>query len=462
MSKETVNCRNVNENPCNMCMPMGGILPFKGVEQSMVIVHGSQGCSTYMRRHIAEHFNEPIDVGSSSLNEKGTIYGGENNLKQGLNNIIKVYNPKLIGVLTTCLAETIGEDIDRITTDYLQERGLGDFPIVTVPTPGYGDSHSEGYWLTVRRIVAGLTQDTARHSRIDRHSKINIIVPNISPADIREIKRILDLMKAEYTLLPDFSDTLDRPFARPYKKIPDGGTKLADIAKMPGAVATIQMAVTVEDNISPGKYLETGFGVPLYNLPIPMGIESTDLFINALKEITGNTIPDSLEQERGRLLDCMIDSHKYNFQGRCVIFGDPELVYAMGKTCMENGIFPVVVATGSNTTKLAEALKPELSKHQIEAHILSEADFTEIRETSKAMKANIAIGHSDGRYLTEKEGIPLVRMGFPIHDRMGGQRLLSVGYVGSTMFIDRITNTLLENKLNNYRSLMYQQFYRSS
>ncbi|MCL4441411.1 MAG: nitrogenase, partial [Firmicutes bacterium] len=105
---------------------------------------------------------------------------------------------------------------------------------------------------------------------------------------------------------------------------------------------------------------------------------------------------------------------------------------------------------------------PELSKHQIEAHILSEADFTEIRETSKAMKANIAIGHSDGRYLTEKEGIPLVRMGFPIHDRMGGQRLLSVGYVGSTMFIDRITNTLLENKLNNYRSLMYQQFYRSS
>ena len=53
----------------------------------MVIIHGSQGCSTYMRRHIAEHFNEPIDVASSSMNEKETVSGGESNLKKGLDNI---------------------------------------------------------------------------------------------------------------------------------------------------------------------------------------------------------------------------------------------------------------------------------------------------------------------------------------------------------------------------------------
>lgn len=453
MGKETESYRNVNENPCNMCMPMGGILPFKGVEQSMVIIHGSQGCSTYMRRHIAEHFNEPIDVGSSSLDEKGTVYGGEKNLKQGLDNIIKVYNPKLIGVLTTCLAETIGEDIARITGDYLQARGLEDISIVTVPTPGYGDSHSEGYWLAVKNIVAQLAKP------VERHTKLNIITPNLSPADIRELKRILELMQVEYTLLPDFSDTLDRPFARPYQKIPSGGTSIADIVRMPGAPATIQMGITVDDKMSPGKFLETNFGVPLYNLPIPMGIESTDLLLSVLEKITGNTAPECLERERGRLLDCMIDAHKYNFEGRSVIFGEPEWVYAISKTCLENGVFPVVAATGSNTAKLAAILGPELAGHQAETQVLSATDFTQIREMSKARKANIAIGPSDGKYLTEKEGIPLVRIGFPIHDRMGGQRLLSVGYVGTTMFIDRITNTLLENKLKNYRKSMYQQFY---
>ncbi len=457
MYKDTAHYRNVNENPCNMCMPMGAILPFKGLERSMVIIHGSQGCSTYMRRHIAEHFNEPIDVASSSLNEKGTIYGGEASLKKGLDNLIKLYNPGLIGVLTTCLSETIGEDVERVALEYLNERGrLGDLALVTVATPGYGGTHTDGYFLTVKRLVARLAKKTKKHSRI------NVIVPNLSPADIREIKRILHLFKVEFILIPDFSDTLDRPFERPYKKIPEGGTKLADIAEIPGAAATIQVGITVDDNISPGRYLETEFGVPLYNLPVPMGIDNTDLFIDVLKQLTGNAVPESLKRERGRLLDCMIDSHKYNFQGRSVVFGEPEHVYAIVKTCLENGIYPVVVATGSKSGKMTALLKNELNDYRGEIQFLDEADFSQIRGESVRMDANIAIGHSDGRFLTEREGIPLVRHGFPIHDRVGGQRLLSVGYVGTTMFLDRITNTLLENKYKSYRKSMYQKFYKSA
>ncbi|BBB92033.1 MAG TPA: nitrogenase component 1 [Methylomusa anaerophila] len=455
MAKKTASYRNVNENPCNMCMPMGGILPLKGVEQAMVIIHGSQGCSTYMRRHIAEHFNEPIDVASSSMNEKGTVYGGENNLKKGLDNLIKLYNPKLIGVLTTCLAETIGEDIDRITTDYLLERGL-DLPIVTVPTPGYGGTHTEGYFLAVKKIVEKLARPT------ERHAKINILVPNISPADIREIKRILALMGAEYTLCPDFSDTLDRPYAKPYKKVPDGGTRIEDIAAMPGAPATVEIGVAIDDRSSAGKYLADKFGVSLYQVPIPTGIENTDIFVNTLQKITGRDIPASLVMERGRLLDCMIDSHKYNFQGRSVIFGEPDQVYANTCTCMENGIYPVVVATGSNNEKLAALFDELFEQCPHEVKYLNQTDFAHIRAESARLKANVAIGHSDGRYLTEREGIPLIRAGFPIHDRVGGQRLLSVGYTGTTMFLDRITNTLLENKYRHYRSTMYEKFYQGS
>jgi nitrogenase molybdenum-iron protein NifN len=434
---------------------MGGILPFKGVEQAMVIIHGSQGCATYMRRHIAEHFNEPIDIASSSMNEKETVHGGEDNLKKGLDNLIKLYQPKLIGVLTTCLAETIGEDIDRITGDYLLARGL-DLPIVTVPTPGYGGSHTEGYFLAMKKIVEKLARPT------ERHRKINVIVPHISPADIREIKRILHLMGAEYTLFPDISDTLDRPFEKPYKKVPEGGTGLADIAAMTGAPATIQIGVAVNDRYSAGKYLKDKFGVPLYEVPIPTGLENTDAFVKILHQLTGREMPESLVRERGRLLDCMIDSHKYNFQGQSVIFGEPDQVYAHTRMCMENGIYPVVVATGSNNDKLAASLKELFDRCPQEVTFLNQTDFAHIRAESARLKANVAIGHSDGRYLTEREGIPLVRVGFPIHDRVGGQRLLSVGYTGTTMFLDRITNTLLENKYRHYRSAMYEKFYQGS
>ena len=167
----------------------------------------------------------------------------------------------------------------------------------------------------------------------------------------------------------------------------------------------------------------------------------------------------------------MIDSHKYNFQGRSAVFGEPELVYAMARTCAENGVFPVVAATGSRNSGMVTLLRTEAAGWQaeikrpgkaagtIEPRIFSGADFIQIREACRETNVNIAIGSSDGRYLTEKEGIPLVRMGFPIHDRVGGQRLLSVGYVGTAMFLDRVTNTLLENKYRNYRSDMYTRFY---
>ncbi|WHE07729.1 nitrogenase component 1 [Thermoanaerobacterium thermosaccharolyticum] len=443
--------KSVNENPCNMCMPLGGIIAFRGIERSMVLLHGSQGCATYMRRHIAEHYHEPIDVASSSLNEKGTVYGGEKNLIKALDNVIKVYNPNCIGILTTCLAETIGEDIDRIKSEYKTSKNIS-IPIITAPTPGYGGTHSEGFVKTSYRIVEEFSTDKEKHDRI------NVIVPNISTADLREIKRLLELMKIPYILFPDYSDTLDSPFNFPYKKIPDGGTKISDIMSMGGSIATIEIGINYEE--TPGKYLQDRFNVPLYKVPIPIGLRNTDAFLKLLNEITGNPIPKSIEMERGRLLDGMIDSHKYNFEGRCTIFGDPEMVYSIFTTCMENGIHPLLIATGSRAQRLKELIASEDNPLNDDITIIDETDFSHILKLSEEKEVNIAIGPSDGKYLTEKGGIPLVRMGFPILDRVGGQRILSVGYTGTLNLLDRITNTLLENKYKTYRKDMYEKYYK--
>jgi uncharacterized Zn-finger protein len=42
--------------------------------------------------------------------------------------------------------------------------------------------------------------------------------------------------------------------------------------------------------------------------------------------------------------------------------------------------------------------------------------------------------------------VPLIRVGFPIHDRIGGQRVLHLGYRGAQELYDRIVNALLEAK----------------
>ncbi len=451
---ENKNSVNLSVNPCKMCMPLGGVMALKGIENSMVILHGSQGCSTYIRRHMATHFNEPIDIASSSLTEDGTIYGGAKNLKIGLKNIIKLYNPSVIGVLTTCLAETIGEDIGRIIIEFREEeKDTKGIKIIPISTPAYSGTQSEGYYKTLRRLVEFLSNDELKTN------KINIIAANITPGDIRQLKYILNEFGVEYTLLPDISDTLDAGYTKEYNKIPSGGTRLEDIASMGGACATIEMDFTSEMGSTAGDYLLEAFGVPLYKCAVPMGIKATDNLINLISKISKKPIPKVLEKERGRYLDGIIDSHKYNGEGRVVIFGEPEIVYAVTALCVENGIKPLLIATGSKNKILVNNLKELTKDLEILPIIIDDTDFEIIEKYCTQLDINLLIGDSNGRRLEEKLGIKLIRIGFPIHDRIGAQRAVNIGYFGSLRFLDEITNALLERKERGYRKDMYDKYY---
>lgn len=445
---------NLNINPCKMCMPMGASIAFKGIEGCVVMLHGSQGCSTYIRRHMATHYNEPIDIASSCLNEKGTVYGGAKYLKQGLENVIKLYQPKSIGIATTCLAETIGEDINRIVQDFKIENNVEAVHFITVPTPGYGGSQYEGYYMALKSVLEQSTETTSPSK------KINVVVGNISPASIRHIKEILKAFDIEYTLFPDISETLDAPYSSSYNRLPLGGTKLEDIKSMGSNVATIEMDILIPEECSPGKFLEEKYGTPLHRCPLPIGIDATDRFVQTLSEITGKDVPQHIKEQRGRMLDAMVDSHKYNGEGRAAIFGSPEMVYGITKLCMENGIKPCVIATGSNTNKLKSLINDEDYNKLLDGTIIVEdTDFETIRRYANEKEVNILIGHSDGKFIEEKDNIPLVRVGFPIHDRIGGQRKVFVGYQGSTELLDEITNLILSNKHETFRKRMYKKYF---
>ncbi len=445
---------NLDVNPCKMCMPMGMATVLKGIKNCMTILHGSQGCSTYIRRHMATHYNEPIDIASSSLTEEGTVYGGENNLKTALLNVIKLYSPEVIGIGTTCLAETIGEDIDRIIKEVKDIEPYNKVRMITASTAGYKGTQFEGYHVAMRSIIQQLADNPVKNK------KLNILVPHLTPADIRYIKEVLNDFNADYTLFPDFSETLDSGYSKEYKRIPEGGTDAKDIANMGGAKASIQLGVTVPHELSAGHYLLERFRVPLFQIPVPIGVKNTDRFIKLLSQLTGNPIPVKYKKARARALDAMIDSHKYNAQGKATLFGEPELVYSLASLCIENGIKPEVLAIGGKNVLFKKLLAPLVVKEGYNPLFLSEADFETIQQQTIIRNSNILIGSSDGKWIEEREGIPLIRVGFPVHDRIGAQRRLNVCYEGTLRLLDEITNCLIEHKHDGYRKEMYESFYK--
>ncbi|MDT8717427.1 nitrogenase cofactor biosynthesis protein NifB [Clostridium sp. 19966] len=460
---------NLNVNPCKMCMPLGGVLAFKGIESSMVILHGSQGCSTYIRRHMAAHYNEPVDIASSSLNEQGTVYGGADNLKKGIMNMAKLYSPKVIGVLTTCLAETIGEDTKRIIEELKKEEPwINNIEIVASPTPGYGGTQYEGYFTALRAIVAKVTTDSNKNVS-SLNNKINVILPPLSPGDVRNIKEIIEAFTNDYILIPDISETLDGPFVKEYSRIPEGGTKLDLIAEMKNSKATIEISNPLSDNISPGVFLKEKYEIPLYQISIPTGIKNCDKFLEILSMLTEIKIPEKYLKERGRLLDAMVDAHKYNAEVRAIIYGEPHYCSALTDVALENGMKPLVVASGQIieikkedkffTIKDDPINNMELIKNQDKPLLIDDTDFDTIEKLAVSLKANMLIGNSDGRRIEEKQGVFLVREGFPIHDRLGGQRKRITGYNGTIEFIDETSNGVLAYTERTYREEMYNKYY---
>ncbi len=431
-------------NACKLCKPLGASIAFRGIEGCVPFLHGSQGCATYMRRYIISHFNEPIDIASSSLGEKQAVYGGAANLKLGLNNVIATYRPQVIGVATTCLTETIGDNVEMILREYRQEFGRADgLEVVHVSTPSYGGTHMEGFHAALRAAVAQLTAKSAPHRGI------NLLGGFVSTADLRYLKSVCREFGLDATLLPDYSETLDGEIAEEYQMLPSGGTPLAAIRAMGGARATIELGATLPAQTA-GTELQQRFGCRLERLGLPIGIRGTDRLFALFAELSGQPVPPPHRAARGRLIDALVDGHKYCSGKRAAIYGEEDLVVGMAAFLAEIGIRPVLCGSGGKSGRLGQALAEVLEGLVDELPaVFEDVDFYDIEQAAADSTLDVLVGNSKGYAWSRRLEVPLIRVGFPIHDRIGGQRILHLGYQGAQVLFDRIVNTLIEKKQND-------------
>jgi nitrogenase molybdenum-iron protein NifN len=431
----------VTRNACKLCMPLGACLAFRGVEGCIPFLHGSQGCATYMRRYLISHFREPIDIASSNFHEESAVFGGSSSFQRGVGNVIQQYHPSMIGIATTCLSETIGEDLPRLLLDYGRKHGLS-VPLVSVSTAGYRGTHVDGFHAAVGALVDRFAEGGAETNRM------NLFPGMVSTADLRILKDMLTDFGFPYTLLPDYSETMDGGTWGDYEKLQAGGTPIGDIVLTGRSRATLELGLTPTLQRTAGQILHEKFGVPRHILGLPIGLSETDKFLAVLELLSGRSMPGEYQKQRGRLLDSYIDGHKYVFEKRAVVFGEEDLVIGLTAFLCEIGVTPVLCASGGKSGRLAENLgiaAPDLPNETI---IKEGCDFAEIAEIAADLQLDVLIGSSKGYSLARKLDVPLVRAGFPIHDRIGGQRILHLGYQGAQDLYDRFVNALLERKQN--------------
>lgn len=434
-------------NPAKTCQPIGAMYAALGIHNCLPHSHGSQGCCSYHRSTLTRHYKEPIMAGTSSFTEGSSVFGGQANLLQAINNMFTIYDPDIIAIHTTCLSETIGDDIVQITKKASDEDmiPLGKH-VIHCNTPSYVGSHVTGYANMVKGIVKYFAENSGEKSK-----RINIISGWVEPSDMREIKRMSKEMGVDIILLPDTSDVLDAPQTGKHAFYPKGGTTVTDLIAAGNSKHTIALGewATKEAAIA----LENKCKVPFALSELPIGLRATDRFVQALAKFGGVKVADTINDERGRLLDVITDMHQYLYGKRVALWGDPDHLIPLSEFLIDLDMKPVYIVSGTPGKDFEPRIRKALGDRADETRFKygAQADMYLMHQWIKEEPVDLLIGNTYGKYISRDENIPFVRMGFPILDRIGHSYFPFVGYLGAIRLLEKSSGCSWTSRMRSAR-----------
>jgi nitrogenase molybdenum-iron protein beta chain len=429
-------------NPAKTCQPIGAMYAALGVHGCLPHSHGSQGCCSYHRTALTRHYKEPVMASTSSFTEGSSVFGGQANLLQAVETIFAVYNPDVIAVHTTCLSETIGDDVNQIAQ---KARDEGKVPagkyLIHCNTPSYVGSHITGYANMVTSLVKHFSAKS-----VTKKNQVNIISGWVEPSDMREIKRISNEMGAKTILFPDTSDVLDAPMTGKHEFYPKGGTTIPELISTGDSKSTIGLGSFCTEDAA--ILLDNKCKVKFEILDIPIGLKATDQFVTTLSRMAGVHVPDSITADRGRLIDMITDMHKYLYGKRVALYGDPDILVPLTEFLLTLDMKPVYIVSGTPGKKFEASMQKLLSRKVPEAKFKNgeRADMYLIHQWIKQEPVDLLIGNTYGKYISRDENIPFVRLGFPILDRVGHSYFPTVGYTGGMHLLTKILNCILDKQ----------------
>lgn len=426
-------------NPLKMSQPIGGAFAFMGLRGAMPLLHGSQGCTSFGLTLFVRHFKEPVPLQTTAMSEVTTVLGGYENIEQAILNIHNRTRPEIIGICSTGVTETNGDDIDgHIKLIRKKHPQLATFPLVHVSTPDFKDAFQDGWEKAVARIVEALVRAPTSEAERDP-ARVNVLPGcHLTPADLDEVRTILEDFGLKPSFLPDLAGSLDGHIPKEFTSTTIGGIGIEEIASMGHSGWTIAIGSQMR---RAAEAMQTRTGVPFRLFERLCGLIPNDEFIVFLSEISGRPVPTKYRRQRSQLADAMLDAH-FHIGGRKLAIGaEPDLLFDLSSMLHDMG----AQVTAAVTTTSSPVLERIRSKEVVIG------DLEDLEERARREKCDLLITHSHGRQAAERLKIPFHRAGFPMFDRIGAGHQLSVGYRGTRDLIFQIANLLIADREENHQ-----------
>jgi nitrogenase molybdenum-iron protein alpha/beta subunit len=243
------------------CTLTGALSVTTSVLDSVSIVHGPSGCahhnlSLIISTNLTDGDLRVPRIISSGLREEDVIFGGENALRRVLEQAGRS-SPAAIYVLTTCIAETIGDDSGAVC------RSLPDLPAELIETAGFlGGDFGDGM---NRALIA-----------LSRQADPSEIRANVNVIGEKNLEFGADAHFAELERLVASLDlTINLRFVRKIH------------AKDIGRLGEACINILRDDSVNPvGEHLRQRLGIP-YIPAFPIGLAGTIRFLSSVADCTG-------------------------------------------------------------------------------------------------------------------------------------------------------------------------------
>ncbi|TRO83961.1 nitrogenase iron-molybdenum cofactor biosynthesis protein NifN [Trichloromonas acetexigens] len=405
-------------NPFKLSQPMGATLAFLGVDRCMPLMHGAMGCTSFAKVYYTRHFCEPIAIQTTAVTDVTAILdGGDTSIVEAVKNITAKVSPGLIGLHSTGLTETKGDDLRGVASKI-------DFPLVYVNTPDYEGGLESGWALATQAMIEQLVAPT---EEINDDKLVLLPHVGLTSIEVEKLKEFIAAFGFDVLALPDLSTALDGHLGEKQAALSSGGIAVGEIRRL----ADAGLVVSVGDSMrgcAEALQKKNPF-IRHRHFAQVSGLSGTDALASWLLAESGRELPPpAVVRWRKRLQDAMLDSHFSLGQTRVLAVGEPDQLAGLCLTLHEAGArVSVAISTVASS-----------SLEKIPAERVLVGDLEDAENLGGDYDLVVGNGHCEA--LAHRLHKPLVLRGFPNWEEVGNPLKHDVLYEGGAYFLCECAN----------------------
>lgn len=440
-------------NPLKSSAFMGATLAYLGIERTIPLLHSAQGCSAFAKVFFVRHFREPIPLQTTAMDHVATVMNADENLIEALALLCGKQKPELIGVATSGLAETQGADVARVIKTFrAQYPQYAENRVVWASTPdfrgGFEQGFAEALYCLIDQLVSEKTFSTTERKTA---CNLNLLCPAwMTPGDQEALAEMVEAFGLNPVMLPDLAASLDGHLGeKRLNPVSQGGVSVAAIENLGNALATLVFGRSLR---SAGDLLAARTGVPSIQFDQCLGLVATDQLLMTLAELSGRPVPKCYTRQRQQLQDALLDCHFMLTGAKVALAVEPDHLGQLAGLMNEVGAVPVSAVCPSQPAWLSE-----LPIGQITV-----GDLQDWEDEASAAGAELLMTNSHGAAIAARLKTPLLRVGFPQYDWLGGFQHVWLGYRGARQAYFDLANLWTEHHEHAIEPAPYVSRFRNN